>query len=42
MIYSKVDIGCALEKHASSECLSHDHASALKLAKAAVLYSLKR
>jgi hypothetical protein len=42
VIYSKADIGCALEKHASSECLSHEHASALKLARAALLYSLKR
>jgi hypothetical protein len=42
VIYSKYDIGCALEKHTSSDCLGHDHASALQLATAAVLYSLKR
>jgi hypothetical protein len=42
IIYSKYDIGCALEKHQSTDCLGHDHASALKLGSAAVLYALKR
>jgi hypothetical protein len=42
VIYSKYDIGCALEKHQSTDCLGHDHASALKLGSAAVLYALKR
>jgi hypothetical protein len=42
VIYSKYDIGCALEKHQSTDCLGYDHESALKLAKAAVLYALKR
>jgi hypothetical protein len=42
VIYSKYDLGCALEKHPSSDCLGHDHPSALRLASAAVLYSLKR
>jgi hypothetical protein len=42
VIYSKYDIGCALEKHKSSDCLGHDHESALRLAKAAVFYLLKR
>jgi hypothetical protein len=42
VIYSKYDVGCALEKHASPECLGHDYASAVKLARAAVLYALKR
>ncbi len=42
LIYSKYDIGCALEKHQSTDCLGYDHASALKLGKAAVLYALKR
>jgi hypothetical protein len=42
VIYSKYDIGCALEKHQSSDCLGHDHASALRLGTAAVLYALKR
>lgn len=42
VIYSKYDIGCALEKHQSPDCLGHDHASALKLGGAVVLYALKR
>lgn len=42
VIYSRTDLGCALEKHASGECLSHDHASALRLARAALLYALNR
>jgi hypothetical protein len=42
VIYSKYDIGCALEKHQSVDCLGHDHASALRLGTAAVLYALKR
>jgi hypothetical protein len=42
VIYSRYDIGCALEGHASPDCLGHDKASAVKLARAAVLYALKR
>jgi hypothetical protein len=42
VIYSKYDIGCALEKHQSSDCLGHDYESAVKLASAAVLYALQR
>ncbi len=46
VIYSKYDIGCALDslplKHSSSECRGHDPASALRLARAALLYSLRR
>jgi hypothetical protein len=42
VIYSPYDIGCALEKHQSSDCRGHDHASALQLASAALLYTLKR
>jgi hypothetical protein len=42
VIYSKTDIGCALERHSSPDCMGHDPASALKLARAAVLYALKR
>jgi hypothetical protein len=42
VIYSKYDIGCALEKHVSPDCLGHDHESAIKLARAAVLYALQR
>jgi hypothetical protein len=41
LIYSKYDLGCALEKHPSSDCIGYDHESALKLAGAAVLYYLK-
>jgi hypothetical protein len=42
VIYSRYDIGCALERHQSSDCLGHDYASAARLGKAAVLYALKR
>jgi hypothetical protein len=41
VIYSKYDLGCALEKHPSADCIGYDHESALKLAGAAVLYYLK-
>ncbi len=42
VIYSRYDIGCALERHATPGCLGHDYASAVALGKAAVLYALKR
>jgi len=42
IIYSKYDIGCALEGHKSSDCLGHTRESALQLATAAALYALKR
>lgn len=42
VIYSKYDLGCALEHHPSSDCLGHDYPSALRLATAAVLYALMR
>ncbi len=42
VIYSRYDIGCALERHQSTDCLGHDPASALKLGSAVVLYALKR
>jgi hypothetical protein len=42
VIYSRYDIGCALEGNPSSDCLGYDPASAMRLAKAAVLYALKR
>ena len=42
VVYSRYDIGCALEKHASSDCKGYDHESALHLGAAAVLYSLKK
>src|SRR5262249_20700283 len=40
--HSRFDTGCALENHRSPNCLGHDHDSAVKLARAAVLYALKR
>jgi hypothetical protein len=42
VVYSKYDLGCALENHQSSDCKGHDKESALKLAGAAVLYALKK
>jgi hypothetical protein len=42
VIYSPYDLGCALEKHQGSDCLGHDHDSALLLARAAILYALNR
>ena len=42
VIYSKYDLGCALEGHKSTDCLGHTRESALQLATAAVLYALKR
>jgi hypothetical protein len=42
VIYSKYDIGCALEKRPATDCLGHDFPSAVTLAKAAVLYAMKR
>jgi hypothetical protein len=41
VIYSKYDIGCALERHQSSDCVGYTPDSALLLAKAAVLYTLR-
>ena len=41
VLYSKYDIGCALERHQSSECLGYDTGSAFKLAGAAALYLLR-
>jgi len=42
VIYSPFDIGCALERHKSTDCLGYNPESALQLGTAAVLYSLKR
>ena len=42
VIYSKYDVGCALEGHKSTDCLGHDRDSALRIASAAMLYALKR
>jgi len=41
VIYSKYDIGCALERHQSSDCLGYTPDSALLLAQAAVLYTFR-
>jgi hypothetical protein len=41
VLYSKYDIGCALEGHQSLGCLGYDPGSAMKLARAAVLYNLR-
>jgi len=42
VVYSRYDIGCAIEGHKAADCLGHDKDSALKIASAVVLYSLKR
>lgn len=42
VIYSKFDIGCALEKHNSTTCVGYDHESAKKLGRAVVMYTLRR
>ena len=42
VIYSKYDVGCAIEGHKAADCLGHDKDSALRVASAVVLYSLKR
>ncbi|GBD37371.1 hypothetical protein HRbin36_02502 [bacterium HR36] len=41
VIYSPYDLGCALEKHAGSDCIGYKHESALDLAAQIVLYALK-
>jgi hypothetical protein len=40
VLYSKYDIGCALERHQSPDCRGYDPASARKIARAAALYAL--
>jgi hypothetical protein len=40
VIYSKYDIGCALERHQSADCLGYSYESALRIGRAAVLYQL--
>jgi hypothetical protein len=42
VIYSRYDLGCALERNAASDCKGHDHDSAARLTRAAVLYALRR
>jgi hypothetical protein len=41
VIYSKYDIGCALEKHQSADCIGYSYESAMRLGRAAVLYQLR-
>lgn len=41
VLYSKYDIGCALEKHQSSDCMGYDYPSALRISRAAILYLLR-
>ncbi len=41
VLYSKYDLGCALEKAQASDCLGYDPDSALRVAGAAVLYNLR-
>jgi hypothetical protein len=40
VIYSKYDIGCALERHQSADCRGYSYESALRIGRAAVLYQL--
>lgn len=40
VIYSKWDIGCALERHQGSDCRGYTHESAVKIATNVVLYAL--
>lgn len=40
LLYSKYDLGCALERGQSSDCMGYDPDSALRIASAAVLYQL--
>jgi hypothetical protein len=42
VVYSKYDLGCAIEGHKSADCMGYDKDSALRIASAVVLYSLKR
>jgi hypothetical protein len=42
IVYSKYDVGCALEGHKAGDCMGHDKESALKLSAGVVLYALKR
>jgi hypothetical protein len=42
VVYSRYDIGCALEKHPSGDCLGHNYESAVRLGKAVVQYALSR
>ena len=39
IIYSKFDIGCALERHTGMECKGYTHESAVRIAANIVIYS---
>lgn len=41
VLYSRYDIGCALERHQSSDCLGYDYESAVRIGTAALLYQLR-
>ncbi len=41
VVYSKYDIGCALDRHASADCVGYQHESALDLAMQVLLYAMK-
>jgi Domain of unknown function (DUF4159) len=41
VLYSKYDLGCALERNTSADCVGYDHASALRIATAAVRYNTR-
>ena len=41
VLYSKYDIGCALERQTSSDCVGYDTDSAFRIATAAVLYNVR-
>jgi hypothetical protein len=41
LLYSKYDLGCALERHQASDCIGYSTESAQRLAAAAVLYQLR-
>jgi hypothetical protein len=41
VLYSKYDLGCALDGSTSSSCVGYDQASALKIATAAILYNAR-
>lgn len=42
VVYSRWDIGCALERHQGSECRGYTHESALRIATNVLLYALLR
>ena len=42
VIYSKYDLGCAMERQQSSDCKGYAHESALRIAGNIVLYALKQ